>query len=128
MVHWVSAHGAEACFVFALQVGDGWVELAREHKSALDVGEHLQFNVDITILEGFGAGEYKLRVSVAESSHRCPHLGETDFPILAADATITAESSVDQELIEEFVPNLHFDAREPCSRPTRDRTSRAPLT
>lgn len=90
-VHWVSGHGSEACFVFSVRVDGEWIEIGREEQSALDTGEHVHLDSEVTVPDDVGTGTYTLRVSASEAYHRCPHPGERDFPILAADAEIDVE-------------------------------------
>lgn len=92
-VHWVSGHGSDACFVFALRVAGEWQRIGQARQSALDTGEHVHLETTVTIPEDVDPGEYTLRVSASEAYHRCPHAGEKNFPILAADATITVTPS-----------------------------------
>lgn len=92
-VHWVSGHGSDACFIFAVRVDDEWIEIGQDEQAALNVGEHVHLDSAVTIPEEIEPGEYTLRVSASEAYHRCPHPGEKNYPILAADATITVESA-----------------------------------
>lgn len=89
-VHWQSGHAAEACFVFAIEDGDGgWIKLAEHSETATEVGEHKHFDQAVTIPE-LSPDTYTLRVSASEAYHRCPNPGEKTYPILGADVTVEA--------------------------------------
>lgn len=89
-VHWQSGHAGEACFVFAIEDGDGgWIKLEEHSETAEEVGEHKHFDVTVTIPE-LDPGTYTLRVSASEAYHRCPEPGEDTYPIKGADVTVEA--------------------------------------
>lgn len=109
-VHWVSGHGSQAYFVFAIQVDGEWIEVDRAEQSALDTGEHVHLQKDLTVPDDVPEGEYTLRVSASEAYHRYPYPGEKDFPILAADADVTVTDAISVERKDELIDTIRANA------------------
>lgn len=107
---WVSGHGADACFVFAINVDGEWVEIDRAERSAESAGDHRHFDKELTLPTGLQPGKYTLRVSASEALSRCPHPGEDDFPILAADVDLSVADAISVERKGALIDMIRTDA------------------
>lgn len=111
-VHWVSGHGSQAYFVFAIQVDGEWIEIGRAEQSALSTGEHVHLTKELTVPDNVPKGDYTLRVSASEAYHRYPHPGEKDFPILAADASVSVADAISVERKRGLIDTIRANAGE----------------
>ncbi|WP_225335550.1 hypothetical protein [Halomicrobium urmianum] len=109
-VHWVSGHGSQAYFVFAIQIDGEWREIDRAEQSALSTGEHVHPQKELTVPGDVPEGEYTLRVSASEAYHRSPYPGEKSYPILAADAGVTVADAVSVERKRGLIDTIRANA------------------